>query len=71
MSQTEQPQDHYAETAFRSDAIPRQAPPPEKNVWGKLESNFDVARLPWGNYIGVNPSIYEYEHSESWYRSYQ
>ena len=59
MSPMEQ-QDHYAETAFRADAIPRQAPPPEKSVWGKLGSNLDVARLPWGHYIGVNPTLYEY-----------
>ncbi|WGI24848.1 hypothetical protein QEN58_16185 [Halomonas alkaliantarctica] len=71
MSSTEQPQDHYAETAFRADAIPRQAPPPEKSTWKKLGSHLDVARLPWGNYIGVNPTDFEYEHTVGWFRSYQ
>ncbi|WGI24850.1 hypothetical protein QEN58_16195 [Halomonas alkaliantarctica] len=71
MSSTEQPQDHYAETAFRADAIPRQTPPPEKSVWGKLGSNFDVARLPWGHYVGINPSEFEYEYSGGWYRDYE
>ncbi|MCZ0928513.1 hypothetical protein [Vreelandella janggokensis] len=71
MNQTDQPQDHYAETAFRADAIPRQAPPPEKNVWGKLGSNFDITRLPWGHYVGINPSEFEYEYSEGWYRDYE
>ena len=71
MSSTEQPQDHYAETAFRVDTIPRQAPPPEKSTWKKLGSNLDVARLPWGNYIGVNPTDFEYEHTVGWFRSYQ
>lgn len=70
MSQTEQPQDHYAETAFRADAIPRQAPLPEKSVWGKLGSNFDIALLPWGNYVGINPTDFEYEHAVGWLQSY-
>ncbi|OAZ98368.1 hypothetical protein [Halomonas sp. G11] len=69
MSQTDQPQDHYAETAFRADAIPRQAPPPEKSTWKKLGSNLDVARLPWGNYVGVNPTLYEYDNE--WFEDYQ
>ncbi|WGI24849.1 hypothetical protein QEN58_16190 [Halomonas alkaliantarctica] len=69
MSQTEQPQDHYAETAFRAAAIPRQAPPPEKSTWKKLGSNLDVARLPWGNYVGVNPTLYEYDNE--WFEDYQ
>jgi hypothetical protein len=34
MSTTELQQGPYAETAFRADAIPRQAPPPEKSVGG-------------------------------------
>jgi len=62
-------QDHYAETAFRVDAIPRQAPPPEKSTWKKLGSNLDVARLPWGNYIGINPTLYEYDNE--WFEDYQ
>ncbi|SBR48055.1 hypothetical protein [Halomonas sp. HL-93] len=70
MNPTEQPKDHYAETAFRAGAIPRQAPPPEKSVWGKLGSNFDIARLPWGHYVGINPSEFEYEYSGGWYRDY-
>ncbi|SBR48057.1 hypothetical protein [Halomonas sp. HL-93] len=70
MSPMEQ-EDHYAETAFRVDTIPRQAPPPEKSTWKKLGSNLDVARLPWGNYIGVNPTDFEYEHTVGWFRSYQ
>lgn len=69
MSQTEQPQTHYAETAFRADAIPRQAPPPLKSTWQQLGSNLDVARLPWGNYIGVNPTLYEYDNE--WFEDYQ
>jgi hypothetical protein len=69
MSLTEQPQDHYAETAFQADAIPRQAPPPEKSTWKKLGSNLDVARLPWGNYVGVNPTLYEYDNE--WFEDYQ
>ncbi|MGP9567016.1 hypothetical protein ACT3RP_06140 [Halomonas sp. AOP5-B2-8] len=68
MSPTEQ-QDHYAETAFRADAIPRQAPPSEKSTWKKLGSNLDVARLPWGHYIGVNPTLYEYDNE--WFEDYQ
>ncbi|MCZ0928514.1 hypothetical protein [Vreelandella janggokensis] len=68
MSPTEQ-QDHYADTAFRTDTIPRQAPPPAKSTWKKLGSNLDVARLPWGNYIGVNPTLYEYDNE--WFEDYQ
>ncbi|WGI24846.1 hypothetical protein QEN58_16175 [Halomonas alkaliantarctica] len=71
MNQTEQQHEHYAETAFRADAIPRQAPPPEKSIWGKLGSNFDIARLPWGNYVGINPSEFEYEYSGGWYRDFE
>ncbi|MCO7246936.1 hypothetical protein [Halomonas sp. Mc5H-6] len=69
MSLTEQPQGHYAETAFQADAIPRQAPPPEKSTWKKLGSHLDVARLPWGHYIGVNPTLYEYDNE--WFEDYQ
>jgi|TARA_R110000850_G_scaffold113968_1_gene228636 hypothetical protein len=69
MNQTEQQHEHYAETAFRADAIPRQAPPPEKSTWKKLGSNLDVARLPWGNYIGFNPTLYEYDNE--WFEDYQ
>lgn len=71
MSQTEQEPEHYAETAFRANAIPPQAPPPEKGFLGKVGSAFDVGRLPWGNYIGINPTELEYEHAEGWLRSYQ
>ncbi|KFC51256.1 hypothetical protein DK37_19735 [Halomonas sp. SUBG004] len=69
MSQTEQPETHYAETAFQADAIPRQAPPPFKSTLQKLGSNLDVARLPWGNYVGVNPTLYEYDNE--WFEDYQ
>ncbi|WP_096297916.1 hypothetical protein [Halomonas sp. hl-4] len=64
-----EPQDHYAETAFRADDIPRQATPPVKSTWEKLGSNLDVARLPWGNYIGINPTLYEYDNE--WFEDYQ
>lgn len=61
----------YEETAFTADRIPRQAPPPPKGKLGKLGDAFDIARLPWGHYIGVNPSEFEYEYSGSWYREYK
>lgn len=63
------PAEGYAETAFQADAIPRQEPPPAKSTWKKLGSNLDVARLPWGNYIGVNPTLYEYDNE--WFEDYQ
>ncbi|GAA0560368.1 hypothetical protein ACFQH5_08650 [Halomonas salifodinae] len=61
----------YEETAFTADRIPRQAPPPPKGKLGKLGDAFDIARLPWGHYIGVNPSEFEYEYLGSWYREYK
>ncbi|MGR4066476.1 hypothetical protein [Billgrantia sp. C5P2] len=69
MSQQEEAASYYAETAFRADAIPHQAPPPDKSFFGKLGSAFDVARLPWGHYIGINPT--EYEVDEAWFFNYQ
>lgn len=71
MSQQEEAMSYYAETAFRADAIPRQAPPSDKSFFGKLGSVFDTARLPWGHYIGINPTEFEYEHVVGWLRSYQ
>ncbi|SDY19973.1 hypothetical protein [Aidingimonas halophila] len=64
-------QEGYEETAFTAERIPRQAPPPPKGKLGKLGDAFDMARLPWGHYIGVNPSEFEYEYSESWYMPYE
>ncbi|MDR5860466.1 hypothetical protein FZZ93_18050 [Halomonas eurihalina] len=61
----------YEETAFTAERIPRQAPPPPKGKLGKLGDAFDVARLPWGNYIGINPSEFEYENKIGWMRSYK
>ncbi|WP_069383086.1 hypothetical protein [Halomonas caseinilytica] len=61
----------YEETAFTADRIPRQAPPPPKGKLGKLGDAFDIARLPWGNYVGVNPSEFEYEYAGGWYRDYE
>ncbi|WP_146142924.1 hypothetical protein [Halomonas sp. ND22Bw] len=73
MTDAVQPEEQqgYEETAFTADRIPRQAPPPPKGTLGKLGDAFDIARLPWGHYIGVNPSEYEYEYSEAWYRNYK
>ena len=70
MSDAAQPEG-YEETAFTPDRIPRQAPPPPKGKLGKLGDAFDMARLPWGHYVGVNPSEFEYEYAEEWYRNYE
>lgn len=61
----------YEETAFTAERIPRQAPPPPRGKLGKLGDAFDIARLPWGRYIDVNPSEFEYEYLGSWYREYK
>ncbi|GED22722.1 hypothetical protein [Halomonas halmophila] len=70
MTDTAQPEG-YEETAFTADRIPRQAPPPPKGKLGKLGDAFDMARLPWGHYVGVNPSEFEYEYAGGWYRDYE
>ncbi len=64
-------QEGYEKTAFTADRIPRQAPPPPKGKLGKLGEAFDMARLPWGHYVGINPSEFEYEYSGGWYRDYE
>ncbi len=73
MTDAAQPEEQqgYEETAFSADSIPRQAPPPPKGTLGKLGDVFDMARLPWGHYIGVNPSEFEYEYSGGWFRDYK
>ncbi|SDY20998.1 hypothetical protein SAMN05443545_1212, partial [Aidingimonas halophila] len=70
MSDAAQPEG-YEETAFTADRIPRQAPPPPKGKLGKLGDAFDMARLPWGHYIGINPSEFEYEYAGGWYCDYK
>ncbi|WP_136253087.1 hypothetical protein [Onishia niordana] len=73
MTDAAQPEEQpgYEDTAFTAQSIPRQAPPPPKSTLGKLGDVFDMARLPWGHYVGVNPSEFEYEYSEAWYRNYR
>ncbi|PCF93427.1 hypothetical protein CPA45_22440 [Vreelandella nigrificans] len=58
--------DGYAETAYRADAIPEQSYAPQNEM---LRGRILETRLPWGSYLGVNPTTYQY--SESWFREYQ
>ncbi len=58
--------DGYAETAYRADAIPEQSYAPHNEM---LRGRILEARLPWGSYLGLNPTTYQY--SESWFREYQ
>lgn len=58
--------DGYVETAYRADAIPEQSYAPQNDM---LRGRVLEARLPWGSYLGVNPTTYQY--SESWFREYQ
>lgn len=60
------PADGYAETAYRADAIPEQSYAPKNDM---LRGRILETRLPWGSYLGVNPTTYQY--SESWFREYQ
>ncbi|MCC5881009.1 MAG: hypothetical protein JJU25_00025 [Halomonas sp.] len=56
----------YAETAYRADAIPEQSHAPKNEM---LRGRILETRLPWGSYVGVNPTTYQY--SESWFREYK
>ncbi|MGR2738694.1 hypothetical protein ACUY1T_09615 [Billgrantia sp. Q4P2] len=56
----------YAETAYRADAIPEQSHAPKNEM---LRGRILETRLPWGSYVGVNPTTYQY--SELWFKEYQ
>ncbi|WP_355661600.1 hypothetical protein [Halomonas salifodinae] len=56
----------YAETAYRADTIPEQSYAPHNEM---LRGRILEARLPWGSYLGLNPTTYQY--SESWFREFQ
>ena len=56
----------YAGTAYRADAIPEQSYAPQNE---RLRGRILETRLPWGSYLGVNPTTYQY--SESWFREYR
>ncbi|WP_415776710.1 hypothetical protein, partial [Halomonas casei] len=58
--------DGYAETAYRADAIPEQSYAPQNEM---LRGRILETRLPWGSYLGINPTTYQY--SESWFWEYQ
>ena len=58
--------DGYAETAYRADAIPEQSYAPKNE---RLRGRILETRLPWGNYLGVNPTTYQY--SDLWFQEYQ
>ena len=60
------PVEGYAETAYRADAIPEQSYAPQND---RLRGRILETRLPWGSYLGVNPTTYQY--SESWFREYE
>ncbi|RUR56589.1 hypothetical protein [Vreelandella populi] len=60
------PADGYAETAYRADAIPEQSYAPQNEM---LRGRILETRLPWGSYLGVNPTTYQY--SDLWFREYQ
>ncbi|MBP5980091.1 MAG: hypothetical protein KA748_07770 [Halomonas sp.] len=60
------PAEGYAETAYRADAILEQSYAPQND---RLRGRILETRLPWGSYLGVNPTTYQY--SESWFREYQ
>ncbi|MCC5902658.1 MAG: hypothetical protein JJT87_12120, partial [Halomonas sp.] len=60
------PAEGYVETAYRADAIPEQSDAPQNEM---LRGRILETRLPWGSYLGVNPTTYQY--SESWFREYQ
>ncbi|AQU81421.1 MULTISPECIES: hypothetical protein [unclassified Halomonas] len=57
--------DGYAETAYRADAIPEQSYAPQNEM---LRGRILETRLPWGSYLGINPTTHQY--SESWFREY-
>lgn len=56
----------YAETAYRANDIPEQSYAPQNEI---LLGRILETRLPWGSYLGVNPTTYQY--SESWFREYE
>lgn len=60
------PAEGYAETAYRADAIPEQSYAPQNEM---LRGRVLETRLPWGSYLGVNPTNNQY--SESWFKEYQ
>ncbi|MBZ5488735.1 hypothetical protein HW452_14505 [Halomonas aquamarina] len=58
--------DGYAETAYCAYAIPEQSYAPQNE---KLHGRILETRLPWGNYLGINPTTNQY--SESWFQEYK
>lgn len=47
---------HYTNTAFSLGSIPKQdAAPPQRHLRGRV-----LHRLPWANYVGVNPTELQY-----------
>ncbi|CEP34624.1 MULTISPECIES: hypothetical protein [unclassified Halomonas] len=60
------PADGYAETAYRADAIPEQSYAPKNE---RLRGRILETRLPWGSYLDINPTTYQY--SDLWFREYQ
>ena len=58
--------DGYADTAYRADAIPEQSYAPKNE---RLRGRILETRLPWGSYLGVNPTTYQY--SDLWFQEYQ
>ncbi|AQU81426.1 MULTISPECIES: hypothetical protein [unclassified Halomonas] len=60
------PAEGYVETAYRADAIPEQSYAPKNDM---LRGRILETRLPWGSYLGVNPTSNQY--SESWYQEHQ
>lgn len=60
------PTDGYAETAYRADALPEQSYAPKNEM---LRGRILETRLPWGSYLDINPTTYQY--SDLWFREYQ
>lgn len=56
----------YAKTAYRADAIPEQSYAPQNEM---LRGRILETRLPWGSYVGVNPTTYQY--SDLWFQEYK
>ncbi|MDN7132926.1 hypothetical protein JNO04_11270 [Halomonas sp. MC140] len=60
------PAEGYAGTVYRSDAIPEQSYAPQNEM---LRRRILETRLPWGSYVGVNPTTYQY--SDLWFQEYK
>lgn len=60
------PVEGYVETAYRADAIPDQSYAPQNEM---LRGRILEPRLPWGNYLDINPTTHQY--SDLWFRDYQ